>query len=147
MTYKGIDYTLKMVAPGIWKYRFFIGRGIKIGTTKTGQENVAIQRTQKRIDRELKIAGNYESAWATVVDSFSSEKHHKPERPMSGMSHSRRFCHPAHPGPASSTSFAANSGFGQSGPALPTLQPPVCANSGIKIHDIAEGTCSPSSTS
>jgi hypothetical protein len=62
MTYKGIDYTLKMVAPGIWKYRFFIGRGIKIGTTKTGQESVAIQRTQKRIDRELKIAGNYESA-------------------------------------------------------------------------------------
>jgi hypothetical protein len=62
MTYRGIEYKLKMVEPGIWKYRFYVGRGIKIGTTKTDLESVAVQRTQKRIDRELKIAGDYESA-------------------------------------------------------------------------------------
>jgi hypothetical protein len=62
VTYNGIEFTLKMVEPGIWKYRFYIGRGIKIGTTKTDLESLAIRRTQKRIDRELKIAGNYESA-------------------------------------------------------------------------------------
>jgi len=62
MTYKGIEFTLKMVEPGIWKYRFQIGRAIKVGTTKVELELVAIQRTQKRIDRELKIAGIYESA-------------------------------------------------------------------------------------
>jgi hypothetical protein len=57
MTYKGIEFTLKMVELGIWKYRFYIGRAVKIGTTKTDLESVAVQRTQKRIDRELKIAG------------------------------------------------------------------------------------------
>jgi hypothetical protein len=62
MTYKGIEFTLKIVEPGIWKYRFYIGRAVKIGTTKTDLESVAVQRTQKRIDRELKIAGDYESA-------------------------------------------------------------------------------------
>jgi hypothetical protein len=68
MTYKGMEYSLKMVEPGIWKYRFQIGRAVKIGTTKTELESLAIRRTQKRIDRELKIAGNYGSARATVVD-------------------------------------------------------------------------------
>jgi hypothetical protein len=64
MTYKGIEFTLKMAVPGIWKYRFYVGRGIKIGTTKTDLESVAVQRIQKRIGRELKIAGDYESARA-----------------------------------------------------------------------------------
>jgi hypothetical protein len=68
MTYKGMEYSLKMVEPGIWKYRFQIGRAVKIGTTKTELESLAIRRTQKRIDRELKIAENYGSARATVVD-------------------------------------------------------------------------------
>jgi hypothetical protein len=69
MTYKGMEYSLKMIEPGVWKYRFQIGRGVKIGTTKTELESLAIRRTQKRIDRELKIAENYGSARATVIDS------------------------------------------------------------------------------
>ena len=61
MNYKGIEFTVKMIGPGIWKYRFQIGRAIKVGTTKVKLELEAIQRVQKRIDRELKIAGSYET--------------------------------------------------------------------------------------
>ena len=59
MNYKAIEYSLKSVEPGIWKYKFRIGRGIKTGTTKTKLDLVAIHRVQKRIDRELKNAGLY----------------------------------------------------------------------------------------
>lgn len=62
MNYKGIEYTIKMTEPGVWKYRFHIGRAVKVGTTKVQIEVLAIQRVQKRIDRELKIAKLYESA-------------------------------------------------------------------------------------
>jgi hypothetical protein len=62
VNYKGIEYTIKMTKPGIWKYRFQIGRAIKVGTTRVKLEQVAVQRVQKRIDRELKIAGFHESA-------------------------------------------------------------------------------------
>jgi hypothetical protein len=56
MNYKGIEYTIKMIEPGVWKYRFHIGRGIKIGSTRVELELDAVRRVQKRIDRELKIA-------------------------------------------------------------------------------------------
>jgi hypothetical protein len=59
MNYKAIEYSLKLVEPGIWKYKFRIGRGIKTGTTKTKLDLVGIHRVQKRIDRELKNAGLY----------------------------------------------------------------------------------------
>jgi hypothetical protein len=62
MNYKGIEYTIKMSEPGVWKYRFRIGRGIKVGATRVELELVAVRRVQKRIDRELKIAGPYASA-------------------------------------------------------------------------------------
>ena len=53
MNYKGIEYSLKLVKPGMWKYRFHIGRAIKTGRTKVSDEHLAIQRVEKRIDREL----------------------------------------------------------------------------------------------
>jgi hypothetical protein len=62
MNYKGIEYTIKMTEPGVWKYRFQIGRGIKVGKTRTDLKLLAVRRVQKRISRELKIAGSYESA-------------------------------------------------------------------------------------
>ncbi len=62
MNYKGIEYTIKMIEPGTWKYRFHIGRAVKVGMTKVELELLAIQRVQKRIDRELKIAKFYEFA-------------------------------------------------------------------------------------
>jgi hypothetical protein len=53
MNYKGIEFSLKSVEPGIWKYRFQVGRAIKTGATKVSHEHLAIQRVEKRIDREL----------------------------------------------------------------------------------------------
>jgi hypothetical protein len=62
MNYKGIEYIIKMTEPGVWKYRFWIGRGIKVGKTRADLKLLAVRRVQKRISRELKIAGSYESA-------------------------------------------------------------------------------------
>jgi len=62
MNYKGIEYKIRMVRPGIWKYRFQIGRGIKTGTLKVEHELLAMQRVRRRINRELKIVGSYETA-------------------------------------------------------------------------------------
>jgi hypothetical protein len=55
--YKGIEFSLKMIGPSLWKYRFQIGRAIKTGRTKTALEHLAIRSVQTRIDRELKLAG------------------------------------------------------------------------------------------
>jgi hypothetical protein len=57
MNYKGIEYSLKLVKPGRWQYRFQIGRAIKTGRTKASDKDLAIQRVEKRIDRELANAG------------------------------------------------------------------------------------------
>lgn len=57
MDYKGIEFSLKMIEPGIWKYRFQIGRAVKTGRTKTTLEHLAIRSVHTRIDRELKLAG------------------------------------------------------------------------------------------
>jgi hypothetical protein len=61
MNYKGIEYTVRMTEPGVWKYRFQIGRGIKVGATRVELKFVAVRRVEKRIDRELRIAGSYAS--------------------------------------------------------------------------------------
>jgi DNA-binding response OmpR family regulator len=59
MSYKGIEYSLKLVEPGIWEYRFHIGRAIKTGTTKVSHEHLAIRRVEERIGRELVNSGFY----------------------------------------------------------------------------------------
>jgi hypothetical protein len=57
MKYRGIEYSLKSIGPGQWKYQFRIGRAFKNGMTKTEIESSAIERVERRIDRELRIAG------------------------------------------------------------------------------------------
>ena len=57
MDYKGIEFSLTMIEPGSWRYRFQIGRAIKTGRTKTTLEHLAIRSVHTRIDRELKLAG------------------------------------------------------------------------------------------
>ena len=57
MDYKGIEFRLKMIEPGIWKYRFQIGRVVKTGRTKTTAELLPIRSVHTRIDRELKLHG------------------------------------------------------------------------------------------
>ena len=61
MRYKGIEYSLKLVEPGIWEYRFHIGRAIKTGTTKVSHEHLAIRRVEERIGRELVNSGLYKA--------------------------------------------------------------------------------------
>jgi DNA-binding response OmpR family regulator len=61
MNYKGIEYSLKSVEPGIWEYRFYIGRAVKTGTTKVSNEHLAIRRVEERIGRELVNAGLYKT--------------------------------------------------------------------------------------
>jgi hypothetical protein len=58
MVHNGVEFTVKIVKPGIWKYRFQIGRSIKSGRTKAALELLAIQRVQKRIDRALTVDAN-----------------------------------------------------------------------------------------
>jgi len=43
MDYKGIEFSLTMIEPGSWRYRFQIGRAIKTGRTKTTLEPGAPQ--------------------------------------------------------------------------------------------------------
>ena len=61
MNYRGIEYSLKSVEPGIWEYRFHIGRAIKTGTTKVRHEHLAIRRVEERIGRELVNSGLYKT--------------------------------------------------------------------------------------
>jgi hypothetical protein len=56
MVHKGIEYSVTLIAPGIWKWQFRIGDEVKTGKTETKLNLLAIRRVQLRIDRELKKA-------------------------------------------------------------------------------------------
>ena len=56
MIYKGVEYTMTAVAPGIWKWQFRIGDRVVSGKTEARLQLLAIRRVQLRIDRELKKA-------------------------------------------------------------------------------------------
>jgi hypothetical protein len=54
MVHKGIEYSVTLIAPGIWKWQFRIGDEIKTGKTETKLNLLAMRRVQLRIDRELR---------------------------------------------------------------------------------------------
>jgi len=56
MNYKGVEYILTPVAPGVWKWHFQIGDRVFSGKTEAKLNLLAIRRIQLRIDRELKKA-------------------------------------------------------------------------------------------
>jgi hypothetical protein len=56
MIYKGVEYTLTPVAPGVWKWQFQIAGKVISGKTEAKLNLLAIRRIQLRIDRELKKA-------------------------------------------------------------------------------------------
>jgi hypothetical protein len=60
MVYKGVEYTLTPVAPGVWKWQFQIGDKVISGKTEARLNLLAIRRIQLRIDRELKKASRDE---------------------------------------------------------------------------------------
>ena len=56
MIYKGVEFTVTAVAPGILKWQFRIGDRVIAGKTEAKLNLLAIRRVQLRIDRELKKA-------------------------------------------------------------------------------------------
>jgi len=56
MNHRGVEYSLAMTVPGIWRWQFQIGDEVKSGRTETRINLLAIRRVQQRIDRELKSA-------------------------------------------------------------------------------------------
>lgn len=56
MMHRGVEYTVTMSAPGVWKWQFRIGDAVKTGKTETNLRPLAIRRVEQRIDRELKKA-------------------------------------------------------------------------------------------
>jgi hypothetical protein len=60
MIYKGVEYILTPVAPGVWKWQFQIGDKVISGKTEAKLNLLAIRRIQLRIDRELKKASRDE---------------------------------------------------------------------------------------
>ena len=60
MIYKGIEFSVTLAAPDIWKWQFRIGDTVKTGRTEARLSLLAIRRVQLRIDRELKRAAQDE---------------------------------------------------------------------------------------
>ena len=56
MIYKGVEFSVTAVAPGIWTWQFRIGDRVIAGKTEAKLNLLAIRRVQLRIDRELKKA-------------------------------------------------------------------------------------------
>jgi hypothetical protein len=54
MNRKGVEYTLLLIEPGLWKWRFQIGDAVLTGKTKTNLMGMAAHRVHQRIDRELR---------------------------------------------------------------------------------------------
>jgi CheY-like chemotaxis protein len=53
MIHKGIEFTLQLIEPGLWKWRFQIGEVVTNGKTHTNLMGLAIRRAQAQIDRAL----------------------------------------------------------------------------------------------
>ena len=54
MIYKGVEYTVTAVAPGIWKWQFRIDDRVVAGKTEAKLYLLAVRRVQLRINRERK---------------------------------------------------------------------------------------------
>jgi len=57
MVYKGVEFNVTAVAPGVWKWQFRIGDRAVAGKTEARLYLLAVRRVQLRIDRELKKSG------------------------------------------------------------------------------------------
>jgi len=54
MIYRGIEYEIEPIKPGLWKYQFCIGAVIRTGKTKSSLELLAERRVPMTIDRLLR---------------------------------------------------------------------------------------------
>ena len=53
MNRKGIEFSLLLIEPGLWQWRFQIGETVSTGKTKTNLMGMAAHRVNQRIDRVL----------------------------------------------------------------------------------------------
>ena len=53
MNRRGVDFTLVQTEPGLWKWRFKIGKTVTAGQTQTALKGLAAHRVRQRIDRAL----------------------------------------------------------------------------------------------
>jgi hypothetical protein len=53
MNRKGVEFTLVQVLPGLWKWKFQIGKTVTTGKTQSSLMGIAARRVQQRIDLEL----------------------------------------------------------------------------------------------
>ena len=53
MNRRGIEFSLVQVTPELWKWQFQIGETEMTGKTRARLKELAAQRVQQRIDREL----------------------------------------------------------------------------------------------
>jgi hypothetical protein len=58
MIRQGVEFTLLLIEPGLWKWRFQIGKTAATGHIKTNLMGMAARRAELRIDtalRKLKV--------------------------------------------------------------------------------------------
>lgn len=54
MIRKGVEFTLLLIEPGLWQWRFQIGKTVTNGKTHTNLEGLAARRAKSRIDGALR---------------------------------------------------------------------------------------------
>jgi hypothetical protein len=54
MNRRGVEFTLLLIEPGRWTWRFQIGDAVMVGKTRTNLMGMAARRVHQRIDRELR---------------------------------------------------------------------------------------------
>jgi CheY-like chemotaxis protein len=57
MIRKGVEFSLQLIEPGLWKWQFQIGLAVTSGSTHTNLKGLAIRRAESRIDRALRVRG------------------------------------------------------------------------------------------
>ena len=57
MIYKGVEYTVTAVAPGIWKWQFRIGDRVVTGKTEAKLYLLAVRRVQLNRERKKSASG------------------------------------------------------------------------------------------
>jgi hypothetical protein len=53
MNRRGVEFTVRQVEPGLWRWQFQIGETVTTGRTHSNLMGMVAHRVQKRIDREL----------------------------------------------------------------------------------------------
>jgi hypothetical protein len=54
MIRKGVEFTVRLIEPGLWKWRFQIGDAVTSGKTHTRLMGMATRRAESQIDRALR---------------------------------------------------------------------------------------------